>query len=145
MPEETQSKKYQEIEQARLQKQRAADFERDYYLQKLRQKNERREAVRELTEKATQLRAEHAQYVSKTYLNRIARQSEFRSEVKKSFLETHKFHEEALRVLGQQYREKLIYMVGRTLDATSVPKMPARKPIDLDSRVAVENRAQETK
>jgi DNA-binding MarR family transcriptional regulator len=143
-PEDSQNQGFEEIERARLFKQSLADSERDSYLQKLKDKHDRRQTVRDLTDKATLVRAQHAQNASKIYLTRISRRSEFRSAVKKTFLEAHKFHEEALRLLGQQYREKLIYMVGRTLDARP-PRMPEHKPLDLDSPITVDHEIQKPK
>ena len=123
------------IELGRARKQSLADAERESYLTKLRDKSTRRDTVRELREKAIKVRAAHAENTSKAYIERIARRSEFRSRVKLTFQEGHKFHEEIFRILGQQYREKLVYMVGRTLEPRPLPQKNTTTSADISARI----------
>jgi hypothetical protein len=112
-------------------KKNVADRERERFLEKLRDQKIRREQTKDLRKKAVEERTQHASRTSEAYRNRIARRSEFRAQVKRTWMEAHKFREEALRLLGQQYREKLVYVVGRTLEPRKIGPMPTAKPIDL--------------
>jgi hypothetical protein len=120
-----------EMERDEPLKQNIADRERERFLEKLRDQKIRREATKDLRKRATEERAQHAAKTSEAYRIRIARRREFRAQVKRTWMEAHKFRAEALRMLGQQYREKLVYMVGRTLEPRKIGPMPTVKPIDL--------------
>lgn len=96
-------------------KQKFADTERMRYLEKLREQSARRQTEKELEQLALAARAEHALKTAEEYLQRIARQSEYRAHVKKHWHAGHKLHEETLQKIGQFHRDRLAWFVSRTL------------------------------
>ena len=102
-------------------RQACADVERTRYLAKLKAKSERRENNRVLREMAIATGEEHARESSAKHLESIATRSEFRVKVRDIWHSSHKTHEELHYRLGQLYRERLVWFVGRSLeDAASV-------------------------
>lgn len=104
-----------------------AEIEKERYLQKLRDQAQRRDNVKELRDKAIELRAQEEAQTSREYLAKLSRRSEFRAEIKTTVLESHRTHEEMLTRLGQIYKDKLTAMVGRTLESADVRSGVNRK------------------
>jgi len=103
------------------QKQSYADVERERYLAKLKGKSDRRSNNKILHDMALAVGEEHAAKRSKKHLGAIAKRTEFRAHLKKTWIESHKTHEEMHRKLGQLYRQRLVWFVGRSLeDAATV-------------------------
>jgi hypothetical protein len=99
---------------------KTAELERDRYLKKLRAQAGRRENGKELRDRAIQQRAEHESNSSQQFLKQITRRAEFRGQVKNTWLESHKTHEEMHKNLGKLYKERLTWHVDRTLASASL-------------------------
>ncbi len=110
---------------------KTAELERERYLEKLRAQAGRRESGKEMRERAIQQRQEHEVKSSQQFLQQITRRAEFRGQVKNTWLESHKTHEEMHRNLGKLYKERLPWHVDRTLASASL-----RTGVDRDKTTA---------
>lgn len=109
-----------------------ARAERDRYLEKLRDKARRREGMKDLRDQAIEKRAQAEAVTSQQFREDILRRHEFRTQVKLTWLESHKTHAEMLRRLGELYRERLSLNLGRFLESAKVRTGVGRKNPDLE-------------
>jgi hypothetical protein len=117
---------------SKQEKLKMAQAERDRYLEKLRSQSRRRDTMKDLRDQAIEKRAQAEAVTSQQFRDNILRRHEFRAQVKLTWLEGHKTHEEMMRKLGEIYKERLSLNFGRFLESAKVRTAVNRRTPNVD-------------